>query len=82
MATLDLVDRSSRLTQTFEICELVRLAAFLEEQELRVLALRRSLQLTAGMAELERYEVVAGEVADQIRRTDDNRVSVYLHDPA
>ena len=60
---------------------LVSIAALLEQLELGVVAFRLLAQ-PGDPLELERREVVAGQVADEVGGADDDRsVFVFLHRP-
>ena len=63
-----------------DVQALMRVAAFLQEFELRIVA-ERLLDLAAGARQLERDEVVALEEADEVRGADDERPVDQLHSP-
>ena len=61
-----------------DVQALVRVAALLQELELRIVA-ERLLDLAARTRQLERDEVVALEEADEVRGADDQRAVDQLH---
>ena len=78
VASLDLVDGAALRPERGEMRRLVLEAAPLDELQLWVVP-DRPLDPTARGLELKGYEVVAGEVADEIRGTDDDRSVDELH---
>src|SRR4051812_45976624 len=75
----DLVDRATLCPKSLEERALVGVTAFLEEHDLGIQALRRTLPATLDAAELQRRQVAALQESDQIRGADDERPGV-LHD--
>jgi hypothetical protein len=80
VAGLDLMDRASLEAKRGEVGGLVLEAAALDQLELGVAA-DWSFDSSGGRFELEGYKVVAGEVPDEVRGTDDDRSIEELHDP-
>ena len=74
-----LVDRSALGPEPFEVRLLVRVAALLQEHDLRVLPLVRLLPAALDPADLERRQVTAFQEADEIRGGDDQRPVDILH---
>ena len=79
VAVPDLVDAPAGGAMALEIRLLVEVAALLEEHELGVLAVVRLLPASLHPPQFERREVVAGEVADEVRGADDDRAVDELH---
>src|SRR3990170_1940574 len=79
----ELDDRPALGATALEEGALMRLAALLEQLQLRVLPVGRLLPEVVGAAELERGEVIAGQEADEVGGADDERaVLVALQEPA
>ncbi|MFI5226981.1 MAG: hypothetical protein ACHQ3P_09930 [Candidatus Limnocylindrales bacterium] len=73
------MDRPAARPVALQVALLVLVAALLEEEQLGVLAMVRPFPAALEPTELERGEVVAGKLADEVGGTDDDRAVDALH---